>query len=74
MELERRSEVGIGETFGRHIDELRPSFMHCGFGGVAFGGGDGAVEDGRLDAEPAEVVGLVFHQGDQRADHNGHSW
>ena len=60
-------EVG-GEAFGGEVEELVIAEDAVVKLRVDLGAGHAGVDGGGLDAAPAEVVDLVFHQGDERGD------
>ena len=65
---ELRAEAFGGEAFGREVEELVVAEDAVVELGVDLGRGHAHVDGCGLDAASAQVVHLVFHQGDERRD------
>ena len=65
---ELRQEALRGEAFGREVEELVVAEDAVVELRVDLGRGHAHVDSRGLDATSAQVVHLVFHQGDERRD------
>ena len=69
--LEQFAEPGIGEALGRGVDNGGPAQGDVLLGGDLLAGSERAIHAHRPDAVVEEVIDLVFHQRDERADDDG---
>ena len=69
--LEQFAEPGIGEALGRGVDNAGPALGDVLLGGDLLRRGERAIHAHRPDAVVEEVIDLVFHQRDERADDDG---
>ena len=69
--LEQLAELRIGEALGRGVDNGGPAQGDVLLGGDLLRRRERAIHAHRPDAVVEEVIDLVFHQRDERADDDG---